>query len=552
MDWECCLELQQYIKLLRRWYWLIVISAIISGGIAFIVTAQRPPAYETQVTVAIGQFIQSPNPNASEIRTGIDLAQTYAQIVRTSGVLQATIEALNLPLSIDSLRNRLTTRIITNTSLLVVTVNYGDPVLAADIANEVARQLILQSPTNLTPEQQTQVDFLNRQIEALNLQVTNSRIQLEQIDARLLSATTDAERERLTAERNTALDQINQAQSTIAQFISTVASLQQRTNSIDIVEQARIPTTPVGSSLQTTVILGALVGAMLAFGIVLLIEYLDDTIRSTEEAAQIFALPVLAAIVRFGKANDSYNKMLLTNYPSLSPIAEGYRTARTNLLYSAGTERKPLLIVTSANPQEGKTVTSSNLAVTMAQSGLQVLLIDADLRRPKVHNVFGLENNVGLTTLLFSDPKQFEGRFDANGLPHVFEECVQQSSVPKLRVMTSGFVPSNPTEILGSAIMARWVELLMKSPAFDAIIIDSPPILAAADTMVLASNIKATVALVIDNGKTRRNAALKAKESLNNLNIEMAGVIVNRISPRDEDYAYYAYYYSYSSPGQSR
>jgi capsular exopolysaccharide synthesis family protein len=286
-----------------------------------------------------------------------------------------------------------------------------------------------------------------------------------------------------------------------------------------------------------------MVGATLAFGIALLIEYLDDTVRSTEDASQLLALPVLGSIVQYGNKNQEYNQMLLTNFPSLSPITDGYRTIRTNLLYAVTEKNKLLIAVTSSSPQEGKTITTSNLAIALAQTGLQVLVIDADLRRPQIHRAFDLDNSVGLTTLLFADPLQHR-LVDTTSMPPILSEAIQRTDIPRLSVMTSGFIPSNPTEILGSVIMRRWIDYLMRSAVFDVIIIDTPPILAAADTLVLTKNINAKTILVVDAGKTRRAAILRTKSQLEHLNVTLLGIVVNRINRRDEEYGYYNYYYS--------
>jgi len=218
---------------------------------------------------------------------------------------------------------------------------------------------------------------------------------------------------------------------------------------------------------------------------------------------------------------------------------------RTNLLYQGGADHKSVFLVTSPGPGEGKSVTTANLAVTMAQAGLQVLLIDADLRRPKQHEIFGLNNNVGLTTLLGAEPLM-PNQHDraASSLPFNLLDCMQFTNLPKLWIITSGFIPANPTEILSSTLLKRWIDTFRASSDIDVILIDSPPCLMAADSPVLAATARAEVVLIVDRGRTRRSAAVRAKEQFESLGITVKGVVVNRINPRDENQAY-GYYYGY-------
>jgi Mrp family chromosome partitioning ATPase/capsular polysaccharide biosynthesis protein len=553
------MELIQYIRLFRKWLWLILLAAFVTGGISFIINTGLPSVYDAQVTLAIGTVLEDPNPNAGTIGVAERLAPTYAQLVRTFDILQATIDELGLPMSPEELRGAITTRILSNTSLLVLTVTHPDPVVAADTANGLANQLIQQSPANLTLEQQQQLDFSVEQVSLLNQQLQDARLQLEAIDSQIETTTNETEINRLTEQRNATLNQINQASSTIAEFNTAITELQLRTGSIEIVERARIPSSARGTNVINITLLGTAVGAVLAIMVALVMEYLDDTIRTTEQAAQVLALPVLGAILRFGKKEAKYSDRLITRMPSMSPVVESYRTLRTNLLFASRNRRKAVYVVTSSGPEEGKSVTSANLAITMAQAGLQVLLIDADLRRPRVHEIFSLENKVGLTTLLFADPGQAN---DDNGgvidgdetqLPTNLKQCLQNTTVPRLRVITSGFIPSNPTEILGSALMERWVEVFRSSANIDVVLIDSPPCLLVADSAVLAVTAKAEVLLVVDGGHTRRGAALKAKERFASLGVDIKGVIVNRINPREESYDYgyeHSYYYATTAKNQ--
>jgi capsular exopolysaccharide synthesis family protein len=549
------MELLQYFRIVRRWLWLILLVAFVGGSLSFISRATQAPIYRTQVTIAIGNFLDAPNPNYSEIRTGMDLAQTYAQLVRTYDVLNGVRETLQLPFGVDMLNSLISTEIIGGTSLLQISVAYTDPVLTADITNEIATQLILRSPTNLTPDQQAQVEILRDEIDVQRIELASLRDQLSGIDLSLETENLDVEaRQFLLEQRNTLVDQINLASSNIAQFTNTIATFQQRTNSIEIVESARIPTAPIGSSLINTVILGALVGAALAFGAVLAYEYINDTLRSADEATQALNLPVLGVISRFGKKTDDYNARMIVNLPGSSQTSEEYRTLRTNLLYTTE-KKKRVVIVSSASPQEGKSVTASNLAGSMALSGLRVLLIDADLRRPKVHEVFGLTNNIGLSNLLtrkVGDDKLDSNPKDVTQIGAILDEntwqrVIQKSNIPNLYIIPSGFTPNNPSELLGSMLMKRWMEEFRNSPHLDVIIFDSPPVLAVSDSAVLAASLEARVLLVIQAGQTRRNVAIKAKERFNQVNVDIVGLVLNNADLRDEDYYGYNYGYYYTN-----
>lgn len=544
------MEFSQYIRLLRRWLWLILVAAFVGGGLSFILNTGQPSVYRARTIIAIGRFIEARNPDQSDIRIGIELAQTYAQLVRTVDVLESTISALDLPLTAQELSSLIDTEILTGTSLMVVSVNYTDAILAADIANSLAEQLILKSPSNLTPDQQAQIDFARSQITALTGQIEQARLELDLITSQLEDATETAEINRLTEQRNALVTQINEASATVAQFTDTISQLQQNTNALDIVERARIPTEPSGPSAIIVTVLGALVGGGLAVGGVFIYEHLDETIRNTEEAAQTLALPILGAIMRIGRKSDSYASRLIMNMPSMSPIAEAYRSVRTNLLFGNDQGNTSIYVVTSPGPEEGKSVTTANLAISMAMAGLQVLLIDADLRRPKVHEIFGLDNNVGLTTLLSAEPQKTSGAPDESRqkrLPVNLMDCMQSTPLPKLWVITAGFTPANPTEILGSTLLQRWIEIFRASTDIDVVIIDTPPALVVADSSVLAATAEAGVIMVVDCGHTRRGAALKTKEQLQQLGIEIKGIVVNRVNPRDQTYDYgygYGYYYA--------
>lgn len=535
----------QYVRLLQRWLWLLLLAAFIGGSISFIAASRQPVVYRSQTILAIGGVLADPNPNAATFTIGPRLLNTYARLVRTYDVLQATAENLDFPITPGQVGAALRTNIIPDTLLLELVIVYRDPVAAADIANELANQLILATPNNLTPELEAQITVAEQEINKLTQDLIRARAQLDTVNRQLenTEGLTPAEGQSLQEERRDLVSQINDTSGNIASFQNLVASVQGRINTLDIVEAARVAAGGSSSNPVYATILGAVVGLVSAIGLVVLLEYLNDTFRNAGQATQVLGLPVLGVIGRFGRPGDSYRSRLITEQPPLSRTPEEYRTLRTNLLFKTQ-ESGRIFVVSSASPQEGKSVTAANLAVSMALAGQRVVLIDADLRRPRVHQVFGVSNELGLTTLLSATPPD-----DPNDLS--WREVLQETNVPGLRVITSGFLPKNPAEILGSQMMKSWVTLLRNAPDIDVVLFDSPPCLAMSDSTVLAASIDADVVLVVQANSTRRTAATRAKERFVQVDATVIGIVLNGSNLREEDYYDYAYQYYYRYDTQS-
>lgn len=218
-----------------------------------------------------------------------------------------------------------------------------------------------------------------------------------------------------------------------------------------------------------------------------------------------------------------HNDQLITDSNPKSPISEAYKILRTNIEFSNVDEKLQTIMITSTKMSEGKSTTSANLAVTYAQSNKKVLLIDADLRKPTQHHIFKLSNRFGLTSLLSHQ----------NDL----DDVLLQTSVDNLSVIPSGPIPPNPSEMLESKRMGALLEELKQR--FDIIIIDTPPVLAVTDSQIVAAQCEGVI-MVIDSGRVKKDAALKAKASLELVNARIIGVVINNIKRNDaEDYYYY-------------
>lgn len=222
------------------------------------------------------------------------------------------------------------------------------------------------------------------------------------------------------------------------------------------------------------------------------------------------------------KAVSDTKRKLITFFDPKSPISEQYRTIRTNIEFSSIDEDMQAIMVTSAGPSEGKSTTAANLAVVFAQQEKQVLLVDADLRKPTVHYTFNLTNTFGLTSVL---SKQMQ-----------LVEAVNESEVENLGILTSGPIPPNPAELLGSKAMNHF--LAEARHHFDVIIFDTPPMLAVTDAQVLANKCDGSI-LVVYSGKTEMAEAQKSKELLKAVKSKLLGVVLNHKKLRSSDYYYY-------------
>lgn len=308
-----------------------------------------------------------------------------------------------------------------------------------------------------------------------------------------------------------------------------------RTNSIQVLDAALVPKAPVKPNRRAILFVSGLLGLLAGLGLAFLFEFLDNTVKTHEDVEQVLGLPFLGIVPRMrppekglsdvDKARD--RDMYVFNRPK-SSVAECIRSVRTNLLFM--TPDKPLkrLLVTSSSPREGKTTVATNTAIAMAQSGSRTLLVDTDMRRPRIHRAFGLSNDVGISSVIMGLAK--------------LDEAVRETQVANLFVLPCGPIPPNPAELIHTA---RFKQLLQEMDGrFDRIIFDSPPVGAVADALILAS-VTDGVVMVCKAGKTLRAHAERTKVSLQDVNARLFGVVVNDLDIETRSYGSYYYYQRY-------
>ncbi len=521
------MELRQYVNVLLKWWWMILASVVVAGGASYVGTRTMPRTYLSRTTLMVGQTLQNPNATQADFSTGEVLAQSYADLTRREPVLRATLEALGLKWQWVVLRDMVSTRVVPGTQLFEISVVDTDPQRAAVLADQIAQQLILQSPAADDAQKEAERQFTLGQIQDLKTNIQHGQDEMQQLDDTISKATSAKQLQDARARQTALQAQISSWQATYAQL---EANLQQGApNSLSVVEPAQVPTTFVGPRILVNVLLASLVGLALACAAAFLLEYLDDSIKSPDDVRQAIGLKTLGNIGRI-EGEDYPSKLVVVKYPR-SPVAEAYRILRTNLRLDEDERPLRTLMVTSAGPQEGKSIMVANLAVVLAQSGKRVVLVDADLRRPSQHHIFDLENHVGLSTVLEVE--------NAN-----LADILQATNVIGLSILPSGPLPDNPAELLGSRRMMDLIELL--SEYADVVVFDSPPVMAVADATILAARVDGTL-LVVDSGRTRRGLFQRTKEALVANGARLLGVAMNRFSSLDG--AYYQYYYS-SDDGQ--
>ncbi|PKN82206.1 MAG: hypothetical protein CVU47_03810 [Chloroflexi bacterium HGW-Chloroflexi-9] len=308
-----------------------------------------------------------------------------------------------------------------------------------------------------------------------------------------------------------------------------------RPGQVSVVEEALPPEAPIAPRPKLNALLGGFLMLLIAGALVALLEYLDDTVKSAEQASDLTGLPALGRIEQFEKLQSPREQLQAAQRPR-STVAEAYRAARTNLTYAIdlGRDRR-LVLVTSPGPGEGKTTTTANLAVVFGLAGHRVCVVDTDLRRPTIHRVFGVENGEGLTNLLLAREPEFD-------------RSVQRSVYTNVSVVSSGPLPPNPSELLGSSRMQEVLDWLRAH--FDIVLLDSPPALVVTDASVLATLVDGIV-IVARAGKTRRGALRATVEELAQSGRPIAGFVLNRVRSREAGYYYYAYGREYEADSRN-
>ena len=316
----------------------------------------------------------------------------------------------------------------------------------------------------------------------------------------------------------------------IKRFKETSLTEEMKTGNIRIVDRAEIPAEPVKPRKKLNLLLALVVGAFLGIGLAFFLEYLDNTITTPDAVKDYLKVPYLGPVPAFsmnGASKENPAELICAHSPK-STASEAYRGLRTSILFSSADKKPRVIMITSAGPLEGKTLTSANMAVTMAQSHQSVILIDGDLRRPRLHQIFQISHKRGLSGILVGT--------DAPG------DVIVETSIKRLYFLPAGHIPPNPSELIGSKVMERFIARLKEK--FEIILIDTPPLTAVTDAVALSQFVDG-VMLVLRTGITPRQVVKHSLEQLQTAKANILGVVLNAVSTGKDSYYYSQYYYSY-------
>lgn len=503
------MELNKYIFPLRKWWWLVAASTLIAAIFSSLSILRQPTVYQASTTLMIGTTINDPNPSSSELLLGQQLAAAYADLANREIIRNAVKDVLGI-----SQLPGYFARALPNTQLIEITVNDTNPERAQIVANELASQLINLGPISAQSEERERQDFIHERLNNLEVQIQETEAEIERLEEELANTFSAQQITDKHSQISSLQSKLNTLENNYGLLLSNTQ--QGAVNTLTVIEYADLPFSPIGPRKGLTILLAAVVGFVLAACEAYLLEYLDDTLKTPDVVVRLFSAPIIGHI--FEQPDGINENQLYDADNSSHPLTEPFRTLRTAIDFAEMEGTLRTILVSSPDIGDGKTSVAVNLALSIAQRDKKVILVDADLRKPKIHRLFKLDNDKGLTDLMFARPG-----FDWRSLIQEYR---------KVEVLTAGNTPPDPSKLLSTEKMDSFLSELKE--AADVVIIDGPPFFVS-DTMILASKVDG-VLLVVRPSHTRQSLARASVERIKLVGARVVGIVLNRIPLRGADY----------------
>ena len=530
------MEIRRYLAIVLKHWWLILLTIVLAAVAAFVYSSRQLPIYRSTTTLEVDRESDPRDQPYYVILSSERVAETYVLQVASSTVMEEVVVRLGLDMSAGQAQGYVSAALVVDTSMINVSATHTDPAFAQALANTTAQVFIQQKMAQQQSRYQTSLDELESQVAELEASTIETQRAIVALGDRE-NLTNFSRMELATLETQLANDQIRLSIQLRSAEDFRLA-MARYANYISVFKSAELPAAPIGPQTMRNTALAAVVGAMIGVGVAFLLDYLDDTIHSPEEAQRELGINALGALPK----SESLETGRIAAEAPLSAVAEAFRSLRTNFQYFSLDKPLRTLLVTSSVPSDGKTFVASNLATVFALAGKKVLLMDADLRRARMHRLWAQAREPGLAEALtvLSEVLAQGQTPDFAFLEDVIQ--LHPTGVDGLHLLTAGAHVPNPSELLASQTFRRLLELLMEH--FDLIIVDSPPILAVTDAVVLANRVDG-VALVVNSGESRLPVVARALERLISVDANVLGVIVNRMTSGSGGYYYHYYYYQH-------
>jgi len=509
------------LRVLWRRKLLIILVLLVAVGATVAIDKHRTKQYQSTATL---YFLAQGVTGGSDASTALSPQQvaTDLELVQSTPVQKAVSKTLGVsapPVSVS---------LVGTTQIADLTVQSTDPKFAARAANAYATAYIDQTREQFVNSQLASETSVQNQINSLQTQIGGVQTQLAQTpsSAAVSQSALESQLTGLYQQQSALKSQLSQLQLTTAQSSSGG----------QLVTPAVPSTTPSSPKIWRDIGIAIVAGLLVGIGFALLRDNLDDRVRSKDQLDQALpGIPALGLIPVIDEWGDRKRPYLVARTHPRSPPSEAYRGLRTSVQFMALESPTKVLQITSPSAGDGKTTTSANLAWIMAEAGQRVVLIGCDLRRPRIHEFFGLPNDIGLTSVLLGEA-QLE------------DALLWVPDQPRLQMLPTGPVPPNPSELLSSA-KTRQVFKTLNAYA-DIVIVDSAPVLPVTDAAVLSTHADA-ILLVVSVGTAKRRDVVRSVEMLNQINAPIVGTVLNRAAETDS-YAYYHYGYEQKSSDKGK
>lgn len=496
------------LKLLIRWWWLIALSIALGVGVGFLVRTRQPNIYIATTRVLFGQNLASgTTTSVSSLQQLRDLITIYSGLVRLPTILQPVIDDLGLGISVDQLNYMMSINVVPDLPILEIQIADTQQGRSADIANRIAQEMIRQSPTEQVSQETT---FKREQLANIQKQIEELQGQYDANIAQGGNLTSAFEIAQNLQERAALLENLRQLRQTYADMS---AGLTDSVQFLRIFEFARPENTAVITNSMVSVILAGFGGLLLSVATIVLLAYFDDRLMWHENQEAIEGVKVLGPL---GVVSKNKLPLYLASAPE-AVESEVVRQLRAKLVLAAGGVVPKVLTITSYDSGDGKTITASNLALAFAQSGLQTLLIDGDIRKGNLHELFRLPNVMGISDVLASHE-------DVSAL---LPRALLDSGYDHLAILPSGRSTADPAGLLSSPRFCRLIDLL--KPQFDVIVMDSVPTIGGPDSAFMAE-VSDGVLIILDSRRTTQKGLKRTLQALQQAKrVNIYGVAFNRV-----------------------